>query len=269
MSIRYLGFALGKDGMGRDGEGFMPPEAFMEVADGYMRSVRLLTPRYDGRGSATSYLCGGGYSEGELTVCMWYGMLAHFLSWVQDRDAQGQGKAASVWLDGQAYTGVKVASARWNIDAEYDDVPVEVTVSLRGRHGEPERREWPVPGVLGAPIVPRECVLERSLDGQAMSACGFDSMFLTVDNRMGENPVNTRMDGISGHGEIWHHDFQRPVGGEEAVRVSFEPGEGKHGFSIMFPRVVVHTVETDGDARMDGVQAFAGTDGFCPAVVLV
>jgi hypothetical protein len=271
MSKRWLGFALGTDGSGKDGDPFVAPVAFLEVLDGYMRSVRLLTPRYDGRCRATNYLCGGGYSEGELTVCLWYGMLAHFMSWVQDRDANGQGKAASVWLDGQAYTGVKVASVRFNVDRAWEDEPIDVTLRLRGKHGEPERREWPAPVVLNPPILARECEVERCLDGEALSAFAFEAIDLTVDNRMGANPVSTRMDGISGSGHVWHQDLHRPVCGEEAMTAHFCPDLAAPtvGPYIMFPRLVVNTVETEGNLRVDGFQAFASTDGLTPAVVLV
>jgi len=270
MSKRWLGFALGTDGSGKDGDPFVAPVAFLEVLDGYMRSVRLLTPRYDGRCMATAYLCGGGYSEGELKVCLRYGMLAHFMSWVQDRDANGQGKAASVWLDGQTYTGVKVASVRFNVDRALEDEPIEVTLCLRGKHGEPERREWPVPVALNPPILARECEVKRSLDGKALSAFAFEAIDLMVDNCMSENPVSTRMEGISGSGHIWHTYPHRPVCGEEALVAHFcpHPDASTVGPCILFPRIVVNTVETEGNLRVDGFQAFASTDGLTPAVVL-
>lgn len=240
----------------------------------------------------SKYYSVGEWVEGKVTVPLVPGSLTTLLSWVQDRDADGQGKWASVVVDCvHEVKKITDAKVRRMVVEFAKGQPVTCTLELAGL--KMESGTQPSPNMpTAAPYLYREATVEIAKGGESLEedvAC--ERVRLVIDN-MVEDPAEGlrlvsskypqelyNLSGVRCQGSLsrdfvdagLYADFA--AGQEAALRL--ELSRGAAGASMALPRVLY--TESDlglpgsHEQRITETVQFLGlgsVDGLTPPVVL-
>lgn len=246
----------------------------------------------DGKEYQTSYYSAGEWAEGGLRFPLIPGSLSGLFSWLQDRDAESQGKWASLLVDCvnevKQVTDVKVRRARLDL---VRGAPVVCTLDvcgLRMESGSPVTPSFPV----AAPYLFSEATVEIASGGGALSEdINCERLRIELDNmvedpedglRLAEsgeplqlhNLAGVRCTGVLSRDFVdsaLYADFA--AGQEAALLIALERGAA--AATVALPRVLY----TGSDAGLPGTHsrriveqveftALASADGLTPPVVL-
>ena len=218
-------------------------------------------------------------AAGTLTVPLVPGAMAMLLSWVQDKDAQGSSKWASLTLDhgvfAQAVTDAKVQSARFVFNSR---LPAHVVLYVVALAMDDTDR----PGNVNLPVVPpyapRECEIELALnEGPLEVAIGLDHFEVWMENDLDGLRNTDRGMTVTGtlrRGLICqrlHADYVAKREGAMVVSMT----RGASGNRVALPRVqwtqerlALRGMDRWQEAQRVSYRGLGSVDGLTPPVVL-
>lgn len=166
---------------------FAAPDTWLPVTDGNesieLRKNYVTLDMADAHAHETQYLSTGQWAEGKISVPLVPGVIVNLLSWIQNRDTDGQGKWASILID--CVNEIKKLRDAKIRTATFDFVkgkPVTCTLDVAALHIESGTPANPVMP-SAAPYIYQEAHVSISTEGGAITAdANCEAIRIVIDN---------------------------------------------------------------------------------------